>query len=85
MKKKIVVTFADGTQQSIEAEKLHQAIGPQLIGIPANHEVWLRSIQQIAVNGVIADGANEKYVRYVAPSQIKHVELIFESPDEKTA
>jgi hypothetical protein len=78
MTKTIIVTFTDGTTQSIDAMKGIQAIGPQAIGLPANHEIWLRTLQQIAVNGVIADDSNEKHVKYIAPSQVAHVQLKFE-------
>lgn len=77
MKKVIVVEFIDGNTQTIEAEKVDAIMGNMLIGKPANHEIWLRGLQQIACNGVIADGSNETFVEYIGPSQIKSVKLIY--------
>lgn len=76
MKKSIVVTFTDGTNQTMDAYKLEQGI--QSLNTPANHPLYLQVAQQIATMGVIADGHNEKHARYIAPSQIKEVEIIFE-------
>lgn len=82
MKKIITVTFIDGSSQQIDAgEKMARALGPQILGIPANHEIWLNNLQQIACMGVIHDDTDEKQAIYIAPSQIAKVTLTFENGD----
>lgn len=77
MKKTIVVTFADGSKQTMDAAKMENAISSSLIGKPATHEIWLKGLQQIACFGVIDDNATDNYVKYHAPGSIKSVELFF--------
>ena len=72
MKKYFLITLLDGS----ECERDVPTIREIPVGTPANAIMYQRMAMQLATEGFCIDGPRPKWI---APSQIKHVEIVFET------
>ena len=72
MKKYFLITLLDGSDYVRDIP----AIKEIPVGTPVNAIVYQRMAMQLATEGFCIDGPRPKWV---APSQIKYVEIVFEN------
>lgn len=74
IKKRLIrITFVDGTvdEQEIKTQ-------PQHFRLPANDMGYVQLCQQAFALGFVNLDAGPNYMKWISPSQIKFIEIIFE-------
>jgi len=88
MKKQLLITLMDGTTLIPDWDKvIGQALGAPgpngtLIGAPAFHESYIGFCHAIAKNGLVDDNPTNDYMKFIAPANIKQIEIIFNGAQE---
>lgn len=75
-KKILRITFIDGSTDEQELKLM-----PQHFRLPANDVTYIQTCLQVFGIGFVDLCSNDKYMKWVPPSQIKFIEIIFQETE----
>ncbi|MFO0415198.1 MAG: hypothetical protein ACK52I_28435 [Pseudomonadota bacterium] len=78
MKKYLLITLIDGQQIEREISAEYQKSIP--IGAKPYDAAYMQIARLFATSGFVSDNTNDSKASWIAPTQIKQVDVVFEEP-----